>query len=349
MRIIVRAALAQAVLLFCLIAGADIKFDFGTQKSPVANGYKSVTGTDLYSPKSGYGWETSEQRGFVSKSPKPLQQRPSMTLRGPEIFRENVNDHLVDGVSSQDDMVFRIDVPDGEYRVAVTVGDLQKGLGSLWINCNGKLVARDLMPIHYAGRFMPNHLGFYKTVRFTARAKDETLRIKFFGDDSKYNKGRAHHDKTFKVHEFGWKLEGVPSFLHRKFGDDNGWDVDNLPFDAGAKFERNSVLSIEVRPSEIPLMTWRGAKLVAYDPAADGFVYAVNSLDFEEAERILNDAKSVKPIKSGMAYMFLLGHPDSPNDREAYWIEEARKLLGKDDAGPLAEEYLEDLEQFARA
>ncbi|WP_114780680.1 rhamnogalacturonan acetylesterase [Botryobacter ruber] len=83
--------------------GTSYKFDFGTGK--VAAGYQQVLPTTTYTPERGYG--------IVSKS-----EVQAVSRNGKDALRS-------DFVTSQEPFYFVADVPEGNYKVTVTLGDAQ--------------------------------------------------------------------------------------------------------------------------------------------------------------------------------------------------------------------------------
>ena len=82
------------------VSGPAIRLDFGTATSPVAAGYTRVTGDDTYTTALGYGWTAavySHDRGGASDRDRDFA-------------------YGADGT-------FLVDVPNGTYRVTVTIGD----------------------------------------------------------------------------------------------------------------------------------------------------------------------------------------------------------------------------------
>jgi Beta-agarase/YXIM esterase-like, galactose-binding domain-like/Matrixin len=94
--------------------------DFGTTTSPVAAGYIRATSDDTYTLSRGYGWQggpvRSVDRGILSALTRDFVATPKST--------------------------FAIDLPNGPYRVTVTVGDATRAHEGMGIFLEGKQVAR---------------------------------------------------------------------------------------------------------------------------------------------------------------------------------------------------------------
>ena len=92
-----------------------------------------------------------------------------------------------DGVSSVDDLVLRIDLPDGEYRIRLVFGRLDRACCSMQVSFNGEPVAEDLHARHFARRGVPDFLhGFPRGLRRIVRIEEGVLRISIRGDHSAF-------------------------------------------------------------------------------------------------------------------------------------------------------------------
>ncbi|WP_077623533.1 fibronectin type III domain-containing protein [Sediminibacillus massiliensis] len=78
-------------------------FDFGNEDSAVAEGYLQVTPATSYTEEQGYGFSNLENVTAESRDGEDALKR--------------------DFVSYSEDTVFQVDLPNGDYRVQVTVGD----------------------------------------------------------------------------------------------------------------------------------------------------------------------------------------------------------------------------------
>ncbi len=113
---------------FFRLAGAAAdggrRFDFGP--GPVASGYVQVRSNSLYQAATGYGWSSlanlDERNRTSSADP----------LRRDFVFTKGVSE-------------FRADIPDGTYRVIVTVGDSDAAQVPMNVRLNGLLVASGLV------------------------------------------------------------------------------------------------------------------------------------------------------------------------------------------------------------
>ena len=94
-------------------------FDFGTAASPLAAGYTKVTHATTYSAAQGFGW-TSGTIGSRDRT------------TGSDLTRDFNFTHTG---------TFAVDVPDGRYRVTLTMGDATAGHGQMAVFLENGLVA----------------------------------------------------------------------------------------------------------------------------------------------------------------------------------------------------------------
>lgn len=130
--------------------GVPTKFDFGP--GPVASGYTQVRKATAYGPTLGYGWGD-----------------PSKVVE----FDRGIADPLTRDfcrVSSADGTPFYVDVPNGNYRVTVTVGD-NSARSEMSIRANG------LFEIASIGA----NAGQFATGSFPIQVTNGRLRFEFFG------------------------------------------------------------------------------------------------------------------------------------------------------------------------
>jgi len=132
--VLLAASLRPASAADSVLKGLDLQgctlFDMGHPTQPVYPGAQQVTAATRYSPEQGYGWIHT---GTVGEAGETLVHRP-FKYRGR--FRayciRPVGDLLVDHIfwrgDDKEELVFRADVPDGEYKVAVwTYGMVSAG------------------------------------------------------------------------------------------------------------------------------------------------------------------------------------------------------------------------------
>ncbi|MFC1734969.1 hypothetical protein ACFL1X_02565 [Candidatus Hydrogenedentota bacterium] len=327
------------------------RFDFGTKDSPVMEGYSQVTGETAYSAARKCGWETGGQKSFTTKTPgeTPMYQYGGMISR-PMFYNDHVNSMRRDGVASSQEMVFRADVPNGEYRVRVILGNMVKPLESMWVDCNGVNVAKDIASAHRLAWHRGDGFGFFYSVRFNAKVTDSVIRLKFYGNDDQFHKNMAIIKKHFepKIDNRGNTYYRHPrKVFQRKFDPD-----DQQVFYPGKPFKENSVLAVEILPAMTPPFFWEGAQLRKSSVAmakADAFVSAFNSGDFKKAGEALESAGNSHAIDAASGYLHLIGHPETHEKMEPAWIKRAEALLKRVPASTVSEEYLRDLDLFKEA
>ena len=116
-----RLALAAAVASWGLAHAAErpevLQFDFGGPKSPVAKGFYRVLPDTAYSPQLGYGFLAKRVRPRPANKPFDQNRR---VLRNTLVLDDATRDGIYNPPS------FRVDVPDGLYRVVVLTGHFSR-------------------------------------------------------------------------------------------------------------------------------------------------------------------------------------------------------------------------------
>jgi hypothetical protein len=97
-----------------------VKFDFGTESSPVEEGYTKVTPSIVYSAEKGYGWV----------NPKGLDSRDR---GGPDNLRRDL-------VFSSFPNTFRVDLSKGAYKGTLILGDNDYAHDLTQVFVNGELI-----------------------------------------------------------------------------------------------------------------------------------------------------------------------------------------------------------------
>lgn len=160
------------------------KFDFGTDASPVESGYVQVTDATAYSLSLGYGWVSSSN----------LQARDRGT---PDNLRR-------DFVFSASNKTFKVDFPNGKYRVLMMVGDNDYRHDRINIYCQGTLVANNLTV----------KKGYFAELAFLAEVSDGHLEITFVdggGTDPNWIVNAIHIKTTFGLRmEFDFGTDSSP-------------------------------------------------------------------------------------------------------------------------------------------
>jgi hypothetical protein len=335
---IVLAAISGAFSLATPQAGeATIwLFDMGTESSPVADGYIRITPESQFSAQKGYGWKSIGQAGFDVERPAkdPAWDGPSAQLIPREFVIYKEHDDLTrDGVRSRDDLIFQVNLPNGRYRVAVTLGNLVQPICSQQVYINDELVAVDIDAKHFAQRGEPdNQYGFPRKVRAVAAVKDRSVRIRIHGDDSKF---RARFLKEFEKPIPTSYLTGAPFRMRKPEHPDLGaWGASRTRGepgqvwvweDIGGPFTENSVMAVEIYPFVEPPLWRKDGKLTATipDSALQRGADLFNAGRFAESEKAFEAASG--EYGCALGYLWLAGRPEY--EEEQRLVPAALKLL----------------------
>ena len=311
-------------------------FDMGTESSPVADGYMRITPGSQFSVQKGYGWKSTAQNGFDVELPAkdPAWEGPSaQTIPRELLIYQEHSDLTRDGVRSPDDLLFQVNLPNGRYRVAVTLGNLAQPVCSQQVYINDELVAADIDAKHFAQRGEPDkQYGFPRKVRTVAAVKDGSVRIRIHGDDSGF---RARFLKEFEKPVPTSYLTGA-SFRVRKpeRPDLAAWGGSRTRGepgqvwvweDIGGPFTENSVMAVEIYPFVEPPLGLRGGKLAATvaDAALERGANLFNAGRFAESEKAFEGAGS--DYARALGYLWLAGRPEY--EEEQRLVPAALKLL----------------------
>ena len=346
---LVKWCLAVAVIVWAAsgssvaqAAGKAIRFDCGTRDSAVMAGYKALAGADVYDESTGYGWEGVAPESVVF--PRGVLADDRGRTWYPPFIDENVNDLTRDGVVSEQDVVFRADVPDGTYRVTVTVGDRSRALGSIDVWMNGKVVGERVTP-WAPGSYrllLKTPGGSSRHVRGTVVVTDGVIRVKLTKNQTYYDKKMAEQSK----------LPTPYSQWHHKKP-----VITEPPYDyIGWPFVHNSLMGIEILPHTPAPVVGENDKLELTQPIASGAlneaIAKFNEEDFEGALRAL--ARVREPgaqVAKAIVQLWLAGRLEV--EREKTLVPVALKVLRKHAASHLRDngvaELVQDAEIFQRA
>ncbi len=342
--------LVLAVMASVAFAGAaaeaavkEWRFDCGTADSAVTSGYRRLTAGDTYDATRGHGWEGAKPQGVVFGPPKSPHPRRGLSWEL-DYVKENTNDLNRDGVVSPEDLVFRSDVPNGVYRVTVTIGDLSEPLGSIDVLMNGKLVGEHVAawtPGIYR-QFHNTPIGWWTYVRGTVEVKDGIVRIAL-------KKNQAYYDEQM-AEQMTW--ENPTSVYWRK-----SWNEKNPPyFYVGFPFIRNSIMAIEILPFMASPVAGENDKLRATRPlpsqALNEAIAEFNSEDFAGALKALEKVREPEAkVGKAIVQLWLAGRPEVEMEEEL--VPAALKVLQEYVAAHPEEngvaEVLQDAEIFQKA
>ena len=332
----------------------SLRFDMGAVDSPVAEGYVGVSPTLLYTPYRKFGWETRDQLSAFDV-PRPAEDPAWHQPTGQEvspsllIYKEH-NDVTRDGVSSGGVVSFRVDLPDGVYRLALTLGRLDKPVCSLQVFVNDEPVATDWDAKHWRSRRRADgQYGFPRQLRRTVTVRGGVLRVHVKGDDSAFRRRfNEEYDKPAPgsylegtyfdgVYRPGRSL-GIDSFVGDKRptrGDVSGWGTEPFSLnkvwvweDIGGPFTEVAINGLEIYPYRPRPLEWKDGKLVAHsdETAVQRGAEQFNAGAWQEAEQAFD--RATDPYAKALGYLWLAGRPQ---------YEEERRLL------PAALEILERL------
>ncbi len=321
------------------------RFDLGAENSPVALGYTQVSPKTIYSAQRKFGWLNSSPEAFDIA--KPMED-PSWLQPSGQVVPENYLIHKEhseltrDGVSSKQDLVFQVDVPNGSYDVAITLGRLDRPVCSLQVLINDKLEATDFDAKHWVERKRPDRqYGFPRSLRRTVTVENGRMQIRVRGEDSSFRQRfNFEYDKVGPgsylegtyfggVYRAGRPL-GLDIFhegAKPKRGDLSGWG--QPPFhqcrvwawqDIGGPFTENAISSIEIHPHQKRPLFWEKQSLTTTsdNQFLKQGVAAFQAKDWQHAERFFDQVQD--SYGRALAYLWLAGCPE---------YEQERRLLPK--------------------
>ncbi len=294
---------------------AILRFDFGNRGSPVAAGWTQVTGGLLYSRGLGYGWDVAHEEFFNLRPPAEISP---YVLQRSWVIGEYRDDMTADGVRDSGAMTFSADLPDGDYRVRVTVGDLFYLRYSMDVHAEGVQVASELAAFHMVfrtvyfkdGRGNWANYGMPLPYWFDVSVGDGRLDVTFDGDDDAFWARMDVENATSPPNSY---------LSEMSTGAINPGGV-NPPYRfIGGPHTYNSVLGLEVYPPRRDLVTRDVAGLVldasvtnaTVRGALDDYNAATGQSQLEQlatgVQAMLADPGALAP-RDAKALMELLGH-----------------------------------------
>ncbi len=120
------------------------RFDCGPAGSELKDGYIALTAAETYDASRGYGWIGGSLESVELGLPGPGKKggRGGGGSWMADFAMEHRTALTRDAVVSQEDLQFRVDVPDGVYRVTLTLGDFSQAGGSMDIEINGEVAEK---------------------------------------------------------------------------------------------------------------------------------------------------------------------------------------------------------------
>ncbi|MBM4091653.1 MAG: hypothetical protein FJ276_19830 [Planctomycetes bacterium] len=324
------------------------RWDCGTADSPVMPGYRRLTAADQYDEQRGYGWETP--RAIDKVFPQPTVDRTLQGSAGQEIMFAYATscrtDLTTDGVVSETDLVFRLDVPDGKYRVVLTVGDMSQAIGSMDVKINNQLVVPHLA-VWGRGNyrmFIQNPGPWWRTIRATADAREGALRIVL-------SKNQSYYD-TELARQAQWETP-YARWYHRTP------IIQKPPYVfIGAPFVHNSLMAIEVSPHVPPPLMGDHDRdsieltLAIDSPALNEAVACYNRGDFSRAIRTLDQVREPDAaVAKALLQLWVAGRLETESERALVpaAVETLRDHVGRHPHDLAVADILTDAEIYLRA
>ncbi|MFC1734603.1 hypothetical protein ACFL1X_00695 [Candidatus Hydrogenedentota bacterium] len=355
--------LVGALLISSSVLGAPLKkyYDCGTAKSPVMKGYKRLTPGDMYSKTQGYGWESTGLKASVTTPQAMLKAHP-MLKGGAEPgqmfgdWKKFLNAMRRDAISSAGDMVFRVDVPNGVYRVGAVVGDMSECMGSMTITINGEKVAENVAswsPGSWGAgnhrRIMMEPWGWWNPVKRTVEVKDGVIRIKVSKDQSIYDAFIAKQE----IEEPAWSTR-----MAEESGEDEPYwrvGIHEAPYYyCGWPFVRNSLTAIEVSSYvEAPVVAEKGKLKVTSDAASSKVEDAIKKFNKKDVAGALKALKGDKSVEGAIVTLWCAGRLETEFVQDVALINKARKVLSayttKNPSANMIKELTRDASLFLQA
>jgi len=305
----------------------SFRFDCGKAESPVAEGYRKLTADDLYSGNVGYGWETTSALSVVFDGPTASKDPMAKGSYGQEVmlplFKWHRNDLNADGVICKRDLVFRADLPNGLYRVSMTVGDWSEAVSSIDVRVNSELVEEQVSawrPASYR-MFGQSAFGWPTTIRTVVKVKDRKMRIALSKNQSFYDEQMAKQAKMENPYKANW--------YHSK-------PVVRKPpyFYIGRPFSHNSLMAIEITPY--------------IKPAIQGIEDDQIKLNVKQASSALKDAVAKFNAKDFAGVREALKKIEEPTARAILTLWLVGRLEVEKEQ-PLIEKAIKDLKAYCKA
>ncbi|RLF71428.1 MAG: hypothetical protein DRN40_02480 [Thermoplasmata archaeon] len=244
------------------------RFDFGPRRSPIMEGWTPVTESSRYTPERGYGLLSPVSSFYVTRRMVPEIRK--FVLERSWVYQQYSDNMSVDGVRSESSVAFRVDLPNGTYRVRVWIGDLEKAVYSMNISFNGQWLVEGADAFHIASRSMylnPFNYGFRVGYTVVVNVTEGFLTINVTGNDTRYRELlREEMERDPPYSYLAWMSQGV-----KKYSSGSGpWRY------IGGPFTNASVLGVEIYPKhDMPVEECGGTLLPSGSVTSPGVLSAI--------------------------------------------------------------------------
>jgi hypothetical protein len=136
-------------------AGRNFLFDMGPANITAADGYTRVDASSMYDTAKGFGWIVKPAKVFDTANAKLYSQ----------VLRT--------GVTAEDSMVFKADIPDGEYYLIINVGNKDSVEMKMSVSVNGEMI-RDTIQAQW-------YRLAYRTLRHKINIRNSKAEVKVKG------------------------------------------------------------------------------------------------------------------------------------------------------------------------
>jgi len=286
-----------------------MKFDMGTAESPLKEDFVRVTPETLHSSELGYGWERKPS-GAKDSTEHVFeywgQKKPAVG------YVLGVDGVTADCINDPESLQFSVDLPNGQYDVAIWVGNLATPLTHISVFANEQPLKENFDSRTLWRLKMETQFGAHRLVRSRVEVTDGRLRIEVTGN-----------------------RDAEVEYVEKPVG--NAGKINKLV--ARMAFTEVAVQGLVVHtPTSPPLLSVDG-KLTTLRSAAPGevrsFLGQFNSGRYFEA---LEHARSIDanewPLFKADALLWLAGRPEVEQERallpEAIELLEGRVGDGRD-------------------
>ena len=197
------------------------KYDFGTASSPLASGYSRVTETTAYSA-GGFGW--TDLTGLESRDRSAVAD---------DLKRDFV-------MHSSAARTFKVDLPNGNYSVGITMGDNDYAHDNMVVKANGTTALADV----------DSALGAFTVTTFNVTVSGGSLALEF--------SDAGGSDPTWVANT----LSIAPATLPPPSNCDRAQFVSDVTVPDGTTFQPNATFSKTWRLKNVGTCTWSNYSLI---------------------------------------------------------------------------------------